>query len=112
MHRIQQNQGALFQAAPTITSLEIWLRRYQTPLRYTQAFFAMLRAFTIVVLDEPIAHRAAMLAGVLEAQKYQLPTIPLFVAATALECGLALVTHETQRFAPVFGLTLTDWLLP
>jgi len=112
VQRINQHQGSLFLAAPTITSLELWLVRYKTPLRHTQTAFAMLLAFTIVVLDEPIAHRAARLENALAAQRHRLQTIPLFVAATALEHGLTLVTHETQRFAPVPGLTLADWQLP
>jgi predicted nucleic acid-binding protein len=36
----------------------------------------------------------------------------LLIAATALEQGLTLVTHSTQRFAIVTGLTVLDWAVP
>jgi predicted nucleic acid-binding protein len=34
------------------------------------------------------------------------------VVATALEGGLTLVTHDTQRYAHITGLTVVDWMLP
>ena len=39
-------------------------------------------------------------------------TLILMIAATALTHGLTLVTHNTQDFLHVPGLTIIDWLNP
>jgi len=110
-NRMQSNQGLLYLAAPSISALELWLLKPKTPIQFTRTFFALRTEFKIQVLNEDIAHRAAMIARGLGAQQ-RVNWIPLFIAATALEHGFMLVTHNPSVFARVPGLTLADWLLP
>jgi tRNA(fMet)-specific endonuclease VapC len=50
-------------------------------------------------------------AGLLDSGR-PTPVMDLLIAVTALVHGLMLVTHNTQDFAHIPGLTLVDWLTP
>jgi tRNA(fMet)-specific endonuclease VapC len=50
-------------------------------------------------------------AGLLDQGK-PTPDLDLVIAATALEHGLVLVTHNVQDFANISGLIVEDWLTP
>ncbi len=104
--------GALFVSAVSLTGLEIWLLRPRTPLRHRAGYFTFQHGVTVLDVTEPIAHRAAMIDSGLRRQGQRLGLAGLLIAATALERGLTLVTHSTQRFANVAGLTILDWAVP
>jgi predicted nucleic acid-binding protein len=110
--RLQQHQGQLHVPALTIFELEVWLSRATTPSALLYRYGLFLRDVQVVSLDDAIAHRAAQLNGAMRRLKAPLTTANLFVAATALERGLTLVTHRTQAFANVPGLSQVDWLVP
>lgn len=110
--RAGQNQGQLFLAAPTVTPLEIWLTHPKTPGRYLLAYQSVLAQLQVLDLTEEIAHRAAQISGRLAAQNKKLNAIDLFVAATAVERGLTLVTHASSMFAFIPSIAIVDWMVP
>jgi len=96
----------------SVTGLELWLLRPRTPLRYRQAFFAFQQLVTLVDVNEPIAHRAAMLAHSFRSQGRRIGLADLLIAASAVENQWTLVTHSTSRFTNIPGLTIIDWNIP
>ena len=104
--------GALFVSAVSLTGLESWLLRPRTPLRHRNGYFTIQQGVSVLDVTEPIAHRAAMIDSGLRRQGRRFGLADLLIAATALERGLTLATHSTQRFANVAGLTVLDWAVP
>ncbi len=110
--RCTANAGVLHVSAVTIMGVELWLLQPSTPVRQAQGYQAMIQAYRVVAVDDAVAHRAAMLGHALRRQGHRLNTVNLLVAATALEHGLTLITHDGQRFAHIPGLTVVDWTAP
>jgi predicted nucleic acid-binding protein len=96
----------------SITELERWLLRSGRPLHHQRPFFALLRQVSLIDVTEPIAHRAALVGHGLRSQQRRIGLGDALIAATALERGLTLVTHSTQVFAGIPGLTVEDWSVP
>ena len=68
----------------------------------------------IVVVDvrAQIAKRFGELRAALLDAGQGTPDMDLLIAATALEHGLTLVTHNVADYAGVPGLSIQDWLVP
>ncbi len=96
----------------SITELERWLLRAGTPLHHQRSFFALPPQVTLIDVTEPIAHRAALIGHRLHSQRRRIGLGDALIAATALERGLTLVTHSTQVFTGIAGLTVEDWSVP
>ena len=65
-----------------------------------------LLAFEVVPYSEKAAIEHANLWADTEARVQRMSPYDLILAATALECGAAIVTFNTKRFAAVTGLTV------
>jgi tRNA(fMet)-specific endonuclease VapC len=63
----------------------------------------------VIELDQRIADTAAQMYQALAARGDLIPDADLLIAATALSHGLTLVTHNTQHFSRIPGLSLEDW---
>jgi predicted nucleic acid-binding protein len=96
----------------SITGLEIWLLRSRTPLRYQQRFFQLRQAVVLLDVTEPIAHQAALVLRGLRSLNRTIGLADALIAATALEQGLTLISHASQVFAGIPGLTVVDWPIP
>ena len=107
-----QHRGDLFTSAVTVMQLEVWLVRARTPTRYSQAYGSLMQQIGVLNVDDAVAHRAAGMATKLRHQGQHQTTVDLLIIGTALVHGLTLVTHNTQSFTPVPGLTVVDWLVP
>jgi tRNA(fMet)-specific endonuclease VapC len=107
-----QHCGGLFTSAVTVMQLEVWLVRARTPTRYSQAYGALMQQISVLSVDEAVAHRAAGMATKSRHLGQHQTTVDLLMIGTAVVHGLTLVTHNTQRFAQVPGLTVVDWLAP
>jgi tRNA(fMet)-specific endonuclease VapC len=70
-----------------------------------------MQQIQLAEVDEPIAHRAAVIGNSLSTQGRRMNTTDLLIAGTALVRGLTLVTPQVQDFAQVPGLTVVDWLI-
>ncbi len=71
-----------------------------------QAFVARVN---VVPLDEPIMLRFATIKAELFTRGEIVEDPDLLIAATALTCGVLLVTHNARHFARIPALQLADW---
>jgi predicted nucleic acid-binding protein len=67
-NRYTQNLGSLFLSAATVTNLEMWVLRPRAPHYYGHGCLSFLQSVAIIDVNEPIAHRAAMLGSQLRLQ--------------------------------------------
>jgi tRNA(fMet)-specific endonuclease VapC len=74
--------------------------------RHEQGFRAFLRAVAVLYLTQVVARRYAVLRGRLRQQGQLIDQPDLFIAATALQHDLILVTRNRQHFERVPGLQL------
>jgi tRNA(fMet)-specific endonuclease VapC len=86
--------GALRSREPT-TQLEV-VRNFLKPLR-------------CLVFDATVADAAARIRSNLVATGNVIGPYDLQIAATALELGLTLVTHNVAEFTRIAGLRVDDW---
>jgi predicted nucleic acid-binding protein len=112
INRFVQYRGQMHISALTIMGLELWLLHKGTPVRYMQAYAAIMRQLAVLDVNEAIAHRGAVLGSQLSGQGRRMSTIDLLVAATALVHNLTRMAHNMQDFANVPGLAVVDWLVP
>jgi predicted nucleic acid-binding protein len=112
VNRFVQHRSELHLSVMTIMSLEMWLLRVRTPVRHATGYQALLQNVTIVDVNDPIAHRAAVIGNRLQGLQPGLNTTQLVLAATALEQQLSLVTRSTARYANIAGLIVVDWMAP
>ena len=110
--RFLQNLGAVHVSVVALTELELWLTRARTPLRYQQSYVALLQQVALLNVDQAIAYQAARVGSILYEQGRRVSTADLLIAATAMVHNLTLVTHGTQVFAGVPGLSVEDWRVP
>ena len=78
-----------------------------TPPRATLAEFReFLAAYAHLPLTDPISERFARLRAALRRQGQLIPDMDLFIAATALEADLILVTRNVRHFERIAELKL------
>ena len=65
--------------------------------------------FTVIPISGALKTYARLRAQ-LEQQGVRLDTMDLFIAATAIENGHTLVSHNTRHFSRIPDLQLVDWL--
>ena len=111
-NRFLQHAGGLFLSVVSVTGLELWLLRPNTPSRFQAPYMGLRSCLTLLNVDDAVAHRAARVGNSRPTQARRLTTADLLIAATALEHGLTLVTHHTAAYAGIPGLTVVDWLAP
>src|SRR5262249_4752688 len=111
-NRFVQNVGKLHVSVVTITEVEIWLLRPNTPAGLMIGYQVLWNDLLLLNVGDTIAHRAASLGSALQPSRPGLSTLNLLVAATALVHNLTLVTHSPVFSAPVPGLTVVDWMIP
>ena len=73
---------------------------------HAEALAAFVAAVTIVPVSVPIAQRFAVLRGDLRSHGMLIPDMDLFIAATAIEHGLTLVTGNRRHFDRIPGLAV------
>jgi tRNA(fMet)-specific endonuclease VapC len=70
------------------------------------AFREFLGAYAILPLTDPVVEHFARLRATLRQQGQLIPDMDLFIAATALESDLALVTRNVRHFGRIPSLQL------
>jgi predicted nucleic acid-binding protein len=92
--------------------LEMWLRKITTPSQLTGLYFGMLRIIPRVEIDDAIAHCAASIGTKLRNKGVRIRALDSLTAASAVERGMTLVTHNVPLYSQVQGLTVIDWTVP
>ena len=111
-NRVIQYGGQLHVSAITAGELYTWaFRTKASPKRLTEllAFFNDVR---ILEVNETVARQFGEIHAALFDAGRPTPDMDLMNAATALVHGLTMVTHNTQDYADVPGLSVVDWLNP
>lgn len=108
--KFQQHSGSIYVSVITVGELLSWAFRLSTPARYRIAVEELLSDLIILNVDDQIARRFGIIRSALLDLSKPTPPTDLFIAATALEHGFALVTHNTRHFVDVPGIRLIDWL--
>lgn len=110
--RILQYMGRLHVSVVTAGELYTWATRTGAAERRLTALRDLLSDMVVLETDLAIAERFGRLrAGLLDTGR-PAPPMDLWIAATAIENGLTLVTHNTADFSNIPGLSMTDWLTP
>ena len=108
--RFLQYSGRLHVSALTVSELYTRAKRGGAPPVRLVAVRDMLMATQLIDVNHEIAERAGELRAALLDRGKPMPSIDLFIAATALMHGLTLVTHNARHFQNVPDLACEDWL--
>lgn len=82
---------------------------YQRLIDYRAEFLTdLMQSFTIYQVDEKIAVRAGLLDGRMERKGDKIGLADLLIAATAIEIGYGVITHNMRHFTRVPGLTVVN----
>ena len=104
--------GALHVSMITVAELFTWALRAKAPPARLQSVRDLLKAVSVEDVSLAVAERFGELRAAQLDQGKTTPQLDLLIAATALFHNLTLVTHNTQDFANIPGLTVVDWLIP
>jgi predicted nucleic acid-binding protein len=78
------------------------------PFAALDSFRVFLSDYAILPLTDPIATQFARLRAMLRQQGQLIPDMDLFIAATALEHDLTLITRNVRHFDRIPELTLSQ----
>jgi tRNA(fMet)-specific endonuclease VapC len=104
--------GGLHVSVVTVGELLTWTRRANAPPARLQGVHDLLQASTIHEIDRTVAEKFGELRARLLDQGITVGQMDLFNASVALVHNLTVVTHNTQDYTNVPGLTLDDWMAP
>jgi predicted nucleic acid-binding protein len=88
----------------TLAELYRWPEERDWGPRRRAELARLLKPYEVVYPDEAICHRWARLAAAVRRAGRPLPFADSWIAATALELGLSLVTHNPGDFQGIEGL--------
>ena len=101
------NRGPVYLSVITVSELLVGVHRANTPERKTRraAFVeAILSAIPIINVDEEVAHEHAKLFADLTTRGQIIGAHDLWIAATAMTHGHAVLTANIAEFAHIKGL--------
>jgi predicted nucleic acid-binding protein len=110
--RFLQYGGRLHVSVITVGELYSGVLSIRASSRLLPGLLAMLQDTTILDATHDVAYTFGAIRAPLLDRGLPAPGMDLMNAATALVHNLTLVTHNTQDYAKVPGLTLVDWLAP
>jgi tRNA(fMet)-specific endonuclease VapC len=111
-NRFMQYAGRLYLSVVTLAELTIWVSRKNAPPKRAHDVVSLLNSVTPLDATVDVARKFGQIqAGLMDAGK-QVPEMDLFIGATALVHGYTVVTHNTQDYAMIPGLTIVDWMVP
>ena len=108
--RIQRNAGRLCVSAISVAELRFGARK-KGSVRITDAVEFFLELVDVVPWGEEAAGRYAEIRAVLESVGTPIGNMDTLIAASALADGCAIVTHNTDHFGRVPGLSIQDWMV-
>jgi tRNA(fMet)-specific endonuclease VapC len=111
-HKFLQYIGRLHVSVITVGELFTWALRAKAPPRRLQSLIDFLNDVQVLELTEPIARKFGEVRATLLDAGRPVPELDLLIGSTALVHNLTVVTHNTQDYADIPGLSLEDWLAP
>lgn len=106
--RLMQYAGRLNISVITLGELQTWACRAGVFPRRREALGELLRDAEVLPVSPAIGLRFGELRAALFDAGRPVPELDLFIAATAIEHDLTLVTHNTADYEAVPGLSFTD----
>ena len=106
--RVQRNAGRLCVSAISVAELRFGARK-KGSARITDAVEFFLELVDVVPWGEEAAGRYAEIRAVLESAGTPIGNMDTLIAASALADGCVIVTHNTDHFGRVPGLSIQDW---
>lgn len=95
---------------PVVVKAELLLGAYKSTktetLERTKQF---LELFEVIPFSDEMSYTYAKIRKELEVKGNKIGANDLFIAASALNKGAVLVTHNTREFIRIDGLKLEDW---
>jgi tRNA(fMet)-specific endonuclease VapC len=110
--KVMLHFGGLHISAVTAGELLTWAQRANAPAARLNGVKDLLSASTFHEVDLAVAEKFGELRAALLDQGKAVGEMDLLNASVALVHNLTMVTHNTQDYAGVSGLTLDDWLAP
>jgi tRNA(fMet)-specific endonuclease VapC len=111
-NRFVQYGGGLAISTITLGELFTWALRAKAPPQRLQDVQDLLKLVAVHDVTSTVARKFGELRAALFDTGTPVPEMDLFNAAVALNHNLTMITHNTQDYAPIPGLTLADWLVP
>jgi tRNA(fMet)-specific endonuclease VapC len=96
----------------SLAEIDAWLYRASTPVRYVEAFKALVTDLTILPVDERVAELAGRISAAMKDVGVSVGTPDALLAGTALAHNLTLVTRNTRDFIKIRDLRIVDWMAP
>jgi predicted nucleic acid-binding protein len=108
-----QYGGGLHISAITLGELLTWALRAKAPPSRLQDVQDLLKIVLVLDITADVGRKFGELRAALLDAGTPAPEMDLLNAATALVHNLTMVTHNTQDYANIPGLTnIVDWLVP
>jgi predicted nucleic acid-binding protein len=112
-NRFLQYGGGLHISAITLGELLTWALRANAPPSRLQDVQDLLKLVLVLDITADVGRKFGELRAALLDAGTPAPEMDLLNAATALVHNLTMVTHNTQDYANIPGLTrIVDWLVP
>jgi len=111
-HKLLQFMGRLHVSVVTVGELFTWSLRAKAASQRLQSLLDFLNDVQVLDVTQPIARKFGEVQAALLDVGRPAPEMDLLIASTALVHNLTVVTHNTQDFVGIPGLSLDDWLAP
>lgn len=95
---------------PVVVKAELLLGAYKSTKPETlEKTIQFLELFEVISFSDEMSYTYAKIRKELEVKGNKIGANDLFIAASALNKGAVLVTHNTREFIRIDGLKLEDW---
>jgi len=111
-NRFVQYGGGLAVSTITLGELFTWALRAKAPPQRLQDVQDLLKLVAVHDVTPTVARKFGELRATLFDAGTPVAEMDLFNAAVALVHNLTMVTHNTQDYANIPGLTFEDWMAP
>ncbi len=111
-HKFLQYMGRLHISVVTLGELFTWALRAKASPQRLQSLLDLLNDVQVVDVTQPVARKFGEVRAALLDKGRPVPEMDLLIASTALVHNLTVVTHNTQDYANIPGVSVDDWLVP
>lgn len=110
--KVMLHFGGLHVSTVTVGELLTWARRAKAPKYRLQSLRDFLASAIVHEIDLAVPEKFGEVRAALLDHGIMVGEMDLLNAAVALTLNFIVVTHNTQDYVAIPGLTLDDWLAP